>query len=126
MGTKLTIEREHVVAGRLLKPGFYKTRVDSYEERPAGEDAKNPGSTNRFVYFVVMEGDDEGVKLQVCFAESYAPLLGPYWVACGGKFEVGRTIDAEEGVGKEILTHVVRGTFKGGPTNQVDGFKAIE
>ena len=125
MGTKLTIEREHVVAGKLLKPAFYKSRVDSYEEKPAGENAKNPGSTNRFTHFVVLEGEDAGVKLMVCHAETFAPLMGPLWIACGGKFEEGITIDLEQTVGKELLVHVIRGTYNGKPTNEVDGFKPI-
>ena len=125
MGTKLTIEREHVVAGTLLKPGFYKCRYETYEEKPAGEQAKNPGSTNRFTHFVVLEGDNAGVKLMVCHAESYAPLMGPLWTALGGTFEEGRTIDLEEGVGKELLVHVIRGTYNNKPNNEVDGFKVI-
>ena len=125
MGTKLTIEREHVVAGKLLKPAFYKCRYDSYEEKPAGEQAKHPGSTNRFTYFIVLEGDDAGVRLQVCHAESFAPLMGPLYTACGGTFAEGVTLDLEEGVGKELLVHVIRGTYNGKPTNEVDGFKAI-
>ncbi len=123
MGTKLTITKDDVNAAKLLTVNWYACVVEKYEEAPAKEGSKNPGSLNRNIHFRVSEGDSEGVKLRTTFNEVFAPLLGPYLEAIGGEFAEGKSYDLEDSVGKKILVHVKRGEYNGRPTNEIDGFR---
>lgn len=123
MSTKLTITKDDVNAAKLLTPGWYPCKVTKYEETPAKETAKNPGSLNRNFQFRVTEGESEGVLLRTTFNEVFAPLLSQYIPAVGGEFLEGKTYDLEDSVGKAILVHVKRGEYLGKPTNEIDGFR---
>lgn len=123
MGTKLTISKDMVNADKLLKPGWFDVEATEYKEEPAGLTAKNPGSLNRTLFFRIISGEDEGVKLRALFSEVYAPLLNPLVTAMGGSFTEGQTYDIEDAVGKKFKVHVVRGEYKGKAQNEIDGFR---
>jgi hypothetical protein len=125
MGTKLTITKDDVNSSKLLKPGWFDCVVDKYEESPASQTSKNPGSLNRNLGFRVAAGDDEGVRLRTTFNEVFAPLLNQFVTAVGGEFTEGKTYDLEDSVGKNIKVHVKRGEYNGRPTNEVDGFRTV-
>lgn len=121
MGTKLTVSKDDVNAGKLLTPGWFKCGVTGYEEKASKGDA----SLNRNLQFNVSEGPDEGVRLRTTFNEKYSPLLGDFITAVGGEFKEGNTYDLEDAKGKTILVHVKRGEYNGRPTNEIDGFRAV-
>lgn len=123
MGTKLSITKDDVNAAKLLTPGWYPCKVTKYEETPAKETSKNPGSLNRNLSFRVTEGEAEGVLLRTTFNEVYAPLLSSFVPAIGGEFKEGMTYDLEDAVDKNILCHVKRGEYNGKPQNEIDGFR---
>jgi len=123
VGTKLTVSKDDVNAGKMLTPGWFKCAVTGYEEKASKGDA----SLNRNLGFTVAEGPDEGVKLRTTFNEKYSPLLGDFITAVGGEFKEGNTYDLEDAKtgNKILLVHVKRGEYNGRPTNEIDGFRAV-
>jgi len=123
VGTKLTVTKDDVNAGKLLTPGWYKSKVTGYDEKASKTDA----SLNRNLQFNVLEGPDEGVRLRTTFNEKFSPLLGDFITAVGGEFKEGNVYDLEDAKTGEkvLLIHVKRGEYQGRPTNEVDGFRAV-
>ena len=122
MGTKLTITKDDVNASKLIT-GWFLCDVAKYEESPASDKSKNPGSLNRNFEFRIADGENEGIKLRTTFNEVFAPLLPEFVNSIGGEFTEGKTYDLEEAVGRKVRVHVKRGEYNGRPTNEVDGFR---
>lgn len=122
MGTKLTITKDDVNSSKLIT-GWFLCKITKYEESPASDKSKNPGSLNRNFEFRVLEGDAEGVRLRTTFNEVFAPLMPEFVNSIGGEFSEGKTYDLEDAVERNIRVHVKRGEYNGRPTNEVDGFR---
>ena len=108
---RLQITPADVKASKLVKPGWYLTKIVKYSyELNKAKDAYN------HVYEVVgAEGDANGVPLKLWMSEKAARFHIPFIVACGG------TVNEETGIDFEMAAaegQTVRGKWE---TQQQEG-----
>lgn len=123
---------EDLKKGELVEPGWYPVEYVSYEESEAGENAKNPGSTNIKLGFKILK--DGPFKDIVCtrlfnetalgFGKALWPLLGMEKLPNGG-FRI--TADQLEGkIGHKLMIYVQRGkSNQGNEFNDVKDFRPL-
>ncbi len=55
--------------GDLAQVGWHPAEIVDYDETAASDDAKNPGSTNCYFHFRILDGPVTGVTAKECFNE---------------------------------------------------------
>lgn len=120
--------------GELVEPGWHPVEVVSYEEEPAGENAKNPGSTNCIYWFKIIDGPAKGVQVKRLFNETAMGFGKNLWKVFGFPFDAvkGYTIETDmlkAQVGKKLQVYVKRGKsspeFGGKEFNDVQDFRPL-
>ncbi len=117
--------------GDLMEPGWHPAEIVEYNEEPASENAKNPGSTNSIFTFKGIDGPNKGMtavrylnETAMGFGKSLYAALGFPKTANGG-YELSTQL-FEQSVGHKVMIYVKRGKSRtGSEFNDVADFKPM-
>lgn len=121
--------------GELIPPGWYPVEIVDYDETEAGENAKNPGSTNCTYFFKVIDGPYKGYSLKRLFNETalgfgkalWSTLKFPYDPEKG--YEISTDLLKSQ-IGNKLQIYVKRGKsspeFGSKEFNDVQDFRPLE
>lgn len=56
--------------GDLAENGWHPVEIIDYDEEPASDEAKNPGSTNCIFFFKILDGVNKGLTVKRLFNET--------------------------------------------------------
>jgi hypothetical protein len=119
---KLNITPEDLLKGKLVAPGWYPALIKNVEEKPS----KGDGSTNWNLEFKILEGTEfSGVPVYRTFNEKGAGFAQNFVLACGGKFEKGKSfeLDFHKTVGTKLKIYITNALYEGKMKNQVEDFQ---
>ena len=116
-GLGLTITAKDVKASKLVKLGWYATKVFNLKN----EVANDKESENLVVELEGMEGDCLGVPCRAVFSEKFAQSVVPFVVATGKAMGIQKPVDEEKGVDpafqwarcKGVVVYCQWGTWRG-------------
>lgn len=120
--------------GDLAEPGWHPAIIDSYDESEAGDEAKNPGSTNCNFYFKILDGPNKGVTAKRLFNETalgfgkalWGVLFGPPDPTKGYTADQLNTENFKAQTGKKLMIYIKRGkSNKGNEFNDVQDFRPM-
>lgn len=67
---RTVLSPEDLKSGELVTPGWYPMEVTNYDEKEAGEKAKNVGSTNCIWTFKILDGEFKGIEVSKLINEN--------------------------------------------------------
>lgn len=117
--------------GDLVEAGWHPAEISKYDENPASDDAKNPGSTNCNFYFKIIDGPFKGVESKKLFNETALGFGKTLWKTLGFPYDpvkgyVLTTQLFEQTVGHKLMIYVKRGkSNKGNEFNDVVDFRPM-
>jgi len=120
--------------GELAEPGWHPVEIIDYEETAAGEDAKNPGSTNCIFHFKIIDGPNKGIRCQRLFNETALSFGKALWLIFYGPPDPVRgyadgqlsTEQFKAQIGKKLKVYIKRGkSNRGNEFNDVQDFMPL-
>lgn len=117
--------------GDLVEATWHPAEIVDYNEEPASDDAKNPGSTNCIFKFKIFDGPGKGVQVQRLFNETalgfgknlYKTLAFPYDPVKG--YELSSEL-FKQTIGSKLMVYIKRGkSNKGNEFNEVVDFRPM-
>ncbi len=120
--------------GDLVPPGWYPVEIIDYDEAPASDNAKNPGSTNCTFFFKVIDGEQKGATFKRLFNETALGFGKTLWKVFFGDPDPvkGYTMDQlnsdtfKQQIGKKLKVYVKRGkSDRGNEFNDVQDFMPL-
>lgn len=132
---KMRVTKEDLLKSKPIEPAWYPAEVTSYEQKPAGKDAKNPGSLNTTFKFKLLEGavsptnkDMAGAIVYRLFNEAGMGFAAPFIAVVRDVLEVdpeGVEFDPDEAKGKKMLVYIQNRMYEGRMQNEVADFRPI-
>lgn len=117
--------------GDLIEPGWHPAEIVEYKEEPAGDEAKNPGSTNCKFFFKVLDGPAKGAQAMRLFNETAMGFGKNLWKTMGLPYDSVKGYELttqllEQSVGFKCFIYIKRGkSNKGNEFNDVQDFKPM-
>lgn len=117
--------------GDLVENGWHPAEIIKYHEEEASEEAKNPGSTNCYFTFKILDGPGKGVEVRRLFNETalgfgknlWKTLQFPYDDVKG--YELSTQL-FEKAVGFKLKIYIKRGkSNRGNEFNDVTDFSPL-
>jgi hypothetical protein len=117
--------------GELIDPGWHPAEIVDYTEDEAGEEAKNPGSTNCIFHFKIIDGPMKGMQCKRLFNETALGFGKALWLILYGPPDPQRgyadgqlsTEQFKQQIGKKLKIYVERGkSNRGNYFNDVKDF----
>lgn len=118
--------------GELAQVGWHPAIIHDYTEDEAGQDAKNPGSTNCIFHFKIIDGPDKGKTVKGLFNEFalgfgknlYPVFFGPPDPIKGYTADQLNSDSFRAQVGKKVDIYIKRSkSNKGNEYNDVADFR---
>lgn len=122
---KLKFTEEGLKRGTVVKPGWYVLDIKNIEEKPAGSDAKRPGSMNWSVELSIVGGDFNGVPLYKTFNEYGDGFAAPYFKSLGVNVAAGVEVDFHATKGKRLRGYVKNRLYNNNMINDVVDFMPL-
>lgn len=132
---KMRYTKDDLAKGKVIEAGWYPSEVVGYTQKPAGKDAKNPGSLNTTFEFRFLEGaksekdgDLTGHKVYRLFNETGMGFAASFIEVVTGAppNSEGGDFDPDEAKGKKMMVYVSVGMDnKNRPRNEVEDFRPI-
>jgi hypothetical protein len=117
--------------GDLAEVGWHPAEIVDYDESEAGQDAKNPGSTNCNFHFKIIDGPNKGLTAKRLFNETALGFGKNLWKALALPYDQqkGYELSTElfkQQIGKKIKVYIKRGkSNKGNEFNDVVDFMPL-
>lgn len=117
--------------GDLIEPGWHPAEIIRYDEEPASEEAKNPGSTNCNFYFKITDGPGKGIQCKRLFNETALGFGKNFWKTLGFPYDIVKGYELttqlfEQTVGFKLMIYIKRGkSNKGNEFNDVQDFRPM-
>lgn len=114
-------------AGELAEVGWHPVEVVDYDEKPASDDAKNPGSTNCIWTLKIIDGPSKGISATKLINE-HPKSLGynkALWETFGFPKSANGGYDLDSGLFKKTLGFKMLAYFKRGKSNKGNEFNDI-
>lgn len=120
--------------GDLAAVGWHPAEIVEYGESEAGENAKNPGSTNCTFHFKIIDGPDNGLTCKRLFNETALGFGKSLWKTLNFPYDAVKGYELstqlfEQTVGHKLMIYIKRGKsspqFGGNEFNDVQDFKPM-
>jgi len=122
MALRISLTREDVLAGKVVKPGWYNVQIKDVEPKPS----KTDQSTNYWFTFIIQdEGPFKGVPIRKNFSEKWLAPMGGLISAVTGKQFDGGEVDLEAMAGKTILIKTINKEYNGSMQNDIEAYKPV-
>mgnify|MGYP001616957570 CR=1 FL=1 len=132
---RVVLTPEDLKSGELAATGWNPMEVVNYEEKEAGENAKNPGSTNCIWTFKILDGESKGIEVSKLINENPKSLghvsNRSLWNTFGfpkttvGGYELSSEL-FEKTVGFKLMGYIKRGkSNQGNEFNDLVDFKPM-
>src|SRR5947209_803316 len=115
---RTVLSPDDLKSGTLVENGWHPMEIIAYDEKEAGENAKNVGSTNCIWTFNILDGPGKGVEVTKLINENPKSLghvtNQSFWKTLGFKKEAngGLALSSEQfrqTVGMKMLGYIKRG-----------------
>jgi hypothetical protein len=115
----LNYSKEDLLRGKLVDPGWYRSKVKSVEEKPSSTDS----SQNWNVEFLIIGTAFEGVPVKRTFNEKAPGFAVDFLMQFGWKPDAnGGSLDLHKTEGKTVKIHIINDNYQNRMTNKIDGF----
>lgn len=111
--------------GDLIPPGWYPAEIVDYDEAPASENAKNPGSTNCNFYFKVIDGPSKGATCKRLFNETALGFGKALWKTLKFPYDEVKGYDLSTDLFKQTIGSKLKIYIKRGKSNQGNEFNDV-
>lgn len=117
--------------GDLVETGWHPAEIVEYDENPASDEAKNPGSTNCNFYFKIIDGPGKGVTIKRLFNETALGFGKNLWKTLNFPYDAVKGYELttqlfEQTVGSKLMIYIKRGkSNKGNEFNDLVDFKPM-
>jgi hypothetical protein len=121
--------------GDLAETGWHPVEISDYTEEEASEEAKNPGSTNCYFHFKILEGPSKGIVARKLFNETAMGFGKALWLILFGPPDPVRgyadgqlsTTSFEAQRGKKLMIYIKRGkSNRGNEFNDIVDYRPME
>lgn len=127
---RTVLSPEDLKSGELAEPGWHPVQVTDYEEKEAGENAKNPGSTNCIWTFTILDGPSKGINATKLINENPKSLghvsNRSLWTTFGFPKTANGGYDFSTELFRKTVGFKMMAYFKRGKTNQGNEFNDIQ
>lgn len=112
---QLTPTVDDIKAMEPWESGRFRTKVSKHEEKVSKpNETTGETSQNNFIWFeIVSEGKFQGRKIKHCFNEKFTVPALNFFKALGATIEVGRALDWEKTINRELDIFVALKTYEG-------------
>ena len=118
--------------GDLAEPGWHPAEIVDYDEEPASDEAKNPGSTNCNFYFKIIDGASKGIVVKRLFNETALGFGKNLWKTLAFPYDpnTGYELTTElfrQTIGHKLQIYIKRGkSNRGNDYNDVQDFRPLQ
>lgn len=114
-------------AGELAEVGWHPLEVIDYDEKPASDEAKNPGSTNCIWEFKIIDGPSKGITVTKLINESPKSLgyNKGLWETFGFPKQANGGYDLSSELFRKTIGFKLGGYIKRGKSNRGNEFNDL-
>lgn len=107
--------------GDLAEVGWHPAEIVDYDESPASDNAKNPGSTNCIFYFKLLDGPSKGVTCKRLFNETSLGFGKALWKTLKFPYDDVKGYELSTDLFKQTVGHKLKIYIKRGKTSKEFG-----
>ena len=126
---RVVLTPDDLKSGELAEPGWQPVEVVSYDEKEAGEKAKNVGSTNCIWTFRIIDGPSKGIEATKLINEGPKSMGHVSNRSLWGTFGFPKNADGGYTLSSDLFEKTVgfkmMAYFKRGKTNQNNDFNDV-